>query len=156
MLPFNVRKLDRGFTLIEMIAVTAILSIVAALAVPNVLGMLNRNQANSALGEIEGAIKEAQKLAIRNGQSCTLNIIAATRTVSGTCLIRNRVFQAPVSLPNGDQTIIFSGKGNTSNGITVRVSLDNNANVDRCLTVATGLGIMRTGDMNGGNCVTRN
>ena len=156
MLPFNVRKLDRGFTLIEMIAVTAILSIVAALGAPNVLGMLNRNQANSALGEIEGAIKEAQKLAIRNGQSCTVNITAATRTVSGTCLLRNRVFQAPVSLPGGNQTITFSGKGNTNNGVTVRVSLDNNASVDRCLTVATGLGIMRTGDFDGTNCVVRN
>jgi len=156
MLPYNARKLNQGFTLIEMIAVAVIVGIVAALAVPNVLGLLNRNQANSVISEIESAIKEGQKLAIREGNSCTVNITAATRTVSGTCLIRNRVFQAPVSLPNGDQTITFSAKGNTNNGVTVRVSLDNNASVDRCLTVATGLGIMRTGDWNGANCIARN
>ena len=155
MLPYNAHKLNRGFTLIEMIAVAVIVGIIAALAVPNVLGLLHRSRANSAINEIESAIKEAQKLAIREGDSCTVNITAATRTVAGTCLIRNRVFPAPVSLPNGNQTITFSAKGNTVTPLTVRVSLDNNASIDRCLTVATGLGIMRTGDWNGTNCIAR-
>lgn len=164
MLLYYVRNKDRGFTLIEMITVIIIVGVIAAIATPNFLGLLNRNRANSAVSEIEGAIREAQRLAIRNGRSCTINITSATRTVSSPnsgsdrCLLSNRVFDDNVTI-DADETIIFSGKGNTTSAATIVVST-NNDTVQRCVFVSSGLGLIRTGDYddgvadsnNGANC----
>ena len=148
MLLYSVRNKDRGFTLIEMITVIIIVGVVAAIAAPNFLGLLNRSRANSAVNDIEGAIREAQRLAIRNGNSCTINITSATRTVSGGCLLSNRVVDDNVTI-DADETITFSGKGNTTSPTTIVVST-NNDTVQRCVFVSSGLGLIRTGDYDDG------
>ena len=150
MLLWHVRKDNSGFTLIEMITTVILIGVVAVIAAPNFLGLLNRNRANSTLSQIEGAIKEAQRQAMRDGQSCTVNITSATRTVTGGCLLSNRVFEDNITL-NADQTITFSAKGTTASNATIVVSANNNT-VQKCLVVSSGLGIIRTGDFDGTNC----
>ena len=49
--------MKKGFTLVELIAVIAILGIVLTITVPNVMGILNKSQKN---------ISEEQKLAVEN------------------------------------------------------------------------------------------
>ena len=151
MLLYSVRNKDRGFTLIEMITVIIIVGVIAAIASPNLLGLLNRSRANSAVSEIEGAIREAQRLAIRNGRSCTINITSATRTVSGGCLLSNRVVDDNVDI-DANQTITFSGKGNTTTGAATIVVSTNNNSVQKCVFVSGGLGLIRTGDYDGTDC----
>ena len=52
-------KLNRqGFTLVELLAALVILALLMAAAVPNVIGMINRNKATSY-------IEDAKKLAAR-------------------------------------------------------------------------------------------
>lgn len=150
MLLWRVRKYNSGFTLIEMITVIIIVGVIAAIAAPNFLSLLNRNRVNSALGQIEGAIKEAQRQAIKDSSSCTVNITSATRTISGGCLLSNRVVDNNVTI-NSDHTIVFSGKGNTASNATIVVSTTNN-NVQKCLVVSSGLGLIREGDYDGTNC----
>ena len=75
---WNVRK-NQGFTLIEMLATAIIIGIVAAISAPNLLGLLNRNRVNQGLVQLEGAIKEAQRQAIRNGKTCKIKLTTTMR-----------------------------------------------------------------------------
>lgn len=150
MLLYNAHKNNQGFTLIEMIITVIIIGVIAAIAAPNFLGLLNRNRANSGIAQIEGAIREAQRQAIKDSNSCTVNITSATRTVSGGCLLSNRVLDNNVTI-NSDQAITFSGKGNTANNATIVVSTNNNT-VQKCIEVSSGLGLIRKGDFDGTNC----
>jgi prepilin-type N-terminal cleavage/methylation domain-containing protein len=150
MLLYNARRSNSGFTLTEMIVTIIIIGVIAAIAAPNLLGLLNRNRVNEAVRQIEGAIKEAQRQAIRESSSCTVNITSATRTVSGGCLLSNRIINSNVNI-NSDHTIAFSGKGNTDSSATIVVSTSNN-NVQKCLNISAGLGLIREGDYDGTNC----
>ena len=154
MLLWRVRKRNNGFTLIEMITVVIIVGVLSAIAAPNLLGWYNRQRANSTLSKVEGAIKEAQRQAMRDGRSCTININNGTRTISGGCLLNNRVFGDYVTLNSNQTTITFSSKGTTATDALIRVTT-NGGQVDRCLRVTSGLGLIRTGDYDGSSCVTR-
>ncbi len=150
MLLYNARKPSSGFTLTEMVVTIIIIGVIAAIAAPNFLGLLNRNRVNEAVRQIAGAIKEAQRQAIKDSSSCTVNVTSATRTVSGGCLLSNRIINDNVTI-NSDYTITFSGKGNTASSATIVVSTSNNA-VQKCLDISAGLGLIREGDYDGTNC----
>ena len=60
MLLYNARKHNSGFTLIEMLIVTVIIGVIAAIAAPNLLGLLNRNRVNQAARQVEGALRESK------------------------------------------------------------------------------------------------
>ncbi len=84
------KKRNSGFTLIEMLVTIIIVGVIAAISAPNLAGLLNRYRVNSALEEVEGAIKEAQKQAMRSGKSCTITINTVSKAISGGCLLSTR------------------------------------------------------------------
>jgi prepilin-type N-terminal cleavage/methylation domain-containing protein len=165
MLLYNVRKSNSGFTLIEMMVVTIIIGVIAAISVPNFLGLLNRNRANEAMRQVEGALKEAQKQALRTGKQCSITINDASRTIANPtttpptngCLLSTRVLNDSLELKSSRETIVFSGKGN----ITIDdadaalltpvlvMSIPNNTNIQKCVTMENVLGSIRTGDYSG-------
>jgi prepilin-type N-terminal cleavage/methylation domain-containing protein len=165
MLLYNVRKSSSGFTLIEMMVVTIIIGVIAAIAAPNFLGLLNRNRANEAMRQVEGAIKEAQRQALRTGKQCTINIDATNKTITNPstngCLLSTRVLndwvQLNFSRTGTPPTITFSGKGNITiddadaalRTPVLVVSVPNNANIQKCVAVENVLGSIRTGDYSG-------
>ena len=70
MLLYNARrKFNQGFTLIEMLVTIIIIGVIASLAAPNFLGLLNQSRVKDGLAQVEGAIKEAQRQAIRTRQN---------------------------------------------------------------------------------------
>ena len=80
MLLYNAhKKIEQGFTLIEMITVVIIVGVLAAIAAPNLLGMLNQARVKEGLSQVEGAIKETQRLAMRRGKTCKIRF-----TTTGT------------------------------------------------------------------------
>jgi prepilin-type N-terminal cleavage/methylation domain-containing protein len=143
---------EAGFSLIEMLAVTAIISIVAAIAVPNLLGILRRNQVNTALEQLYGAIKETQRQAIYQGRLCRVNINTTTKKITGNpsnCLLSDRQINDNVTirtnLSGTPPNISFSHKGSTTKSGTIVVS-SASVNWQKCFVISLGIGIMRTGE----------
>lgn len=166
MLLYNARKYNSGFTLIEMLATIVVIGVIAAIAAPNFLGLLNRNRVNEAARQIEGALTEAQRQAIRRGRQCSISIDTVNKIISnpaggGGCLLSNRNLNDLIRLDTNRATITFSGKGNID--VTPRpvlvVSIPNGTNLQRCVVLDSLLGSQRSGEYSGtpttpvsGNC----
>ncbi len=155
---WNVHSKNQGFTLIEILTVAIIIGIVSAIAAPNFLGLLNRNRVNQGLTELEGAINEAQRQAIRTGKSCTITLDTVNNSISGGCLLSTRNLNENLEIAtnltnNGtanNHDIDFSGKGNTSNsGAIFVLYMTNGTTQQKCFVIDNTLGAMRTGDYTG-------
>ena len=153
------KKMNKGFTLIEMITVVIIIGVIAAIAAPNFLGLLNRNRVNEATNQVEAALREAQKIAIRNGKSCSITISETNKTITNTtgsnpCLLSNRELNDSVRLYSSRTAIAFSGKGNITIDDTdanlrtpvLVVSMDNGTDKRGCVVIENSFGGIRTGD----------
>ncbi|MDJ0650062.1 MAG: type II secretion system protein [Xenococcaceae cyanobacterium MO_188.B19] len=148
---WNVRK-NQGFTLIETLAVAIMVGILAAIAAPNLFGLLTRNRINQALSQIEGAITEAQRQAIRQGKSCTVEIDTTNNAISGNpsnCLLNEREIadsiEIETNLSGTPPSIKFSYKGSSSKAGKIVVS-SLGSNLKKCFAISLGLGITRTGE----------
>lgn len=167
MLHWHVRKSNSGFTLIEMLVTVILIGIVAAISAPNLTALLNRNRSNQATRQIEGALVEAQKQAIRRGRSCKIGVsITATNSALVNpppdpsdpfdppgCLTTPRQLNTNVNLSTTLPTLpargtVFSGKGNvTGTPILFVTSIANgNINQQRCVVIENALGKIRTGN----------
>jgi general secretion pathway protein G len=62
------RKGDKGFTLVELIIVCAIILTIAALAIPNLLGAMNQARIAKAVGDIHAIGTDCQGYEISNGK----------------------------------------------------------------------------------------
>jgi prepilin-type N-terminal cleavage/methylation domain-containing protein len=154
MLLFNVPKKNKGFTLVEMVVTAVVVGVLAAVSVPNLLGLYNQNKVKEGLAQVEGALKEAQRQAMRRGKSCTVEIDITNSKIKNPssgdgCLLSERILPEgttlSTSLTGTTKTITFSYKGNTTNSGTIVLTM-NNTERKKCLVISNGLGIMRTGD----------
>ena len=149
------KKCDRGFTLIEMTIVLVIVGIIAAIASPNFLGLLSRIKVNNALEELLGAVKETQRLAMRSGNNCRININPNTNILNATtneCSLNTRKIDENIvirtNLSGSIPSIPFSYKGTTTKMGTIVLS-SQLTNIQKCFVISLGLGIMRTGNYTG-------
>ena len=148
---WNVRK-NQGFTLIETLAVAIMVGILAAIAAPNLFGLLTSNRINQALSQIEGAITEAQRQAIRQGKSCTVEIDTTNNAIRGNpsnCLLNEREIADSIdiktNLSGTPPSIKFSYKGSTTTSGKIVVS-SLGSDLEKCFVISLGLGITRTGE----------
>ena len=146
---------EAGFNLIEILIVTVIIGIVAAIAVPNFLGLLRRNQVNAALQTLHGAIRETQRQAIRQGRSCRIDLDLSNNKLTGNppnCLLSDREIDNNIiirtNFPGTSPNITFSYKGSTTRSGTIVVS-SAMSDTQKCFVISLGLGIMRTGNYMG-------
>lgn len=149
------KKPESGFSLVEMLAVLVIVGILVAIAAPNLIGILRRNQVNAALDKLHGAIKETQRQAIRQGRLCRININLSNNKLTGNptnCLLNDRQIDDNLiirtNLSGTPPNISFSHKGSTTRSGTIVVS-SSTVNVQKCFVISLGLGIVRTGNYTG-------
>jgi type IV fimbrial biogenesis protein FimT len=69
---FFTRSRRSGFTLIELMVVIAIASILAMLAIPSFIDMIQRNRVSGEVNSFVGDLQYARSEAIQHGQSVTL------------------------------------------------------------------------------------
>lgn len=148
---------NQGVTLLEIIIATVITGIIAAIGAPSLMGMLQGDQVKQGVDQIQLALQDAQKQAIRNSKQCSVEIKKKTGkdyfsldTTDASCL-----GGSDRELPNSIDVVMngtsdtlanFSFKGNVaSQGKTIVIKPTKGKGVKRCLVISSGLGIMRTG-----------
>lgn len=154
---FYVRDRNKGFTLIELLVVIGLIGILSAISSPVFVGMYARTRVNAALTDIQTALLEGQRQAIRTSRACDLQLNSNTRALSGSCLVRGNRTLTRVTLRTSTSAVRFDFKGvmlnpsgNTiSNQPVTIVVASPNTDLQRCLVVSAPLGLIRTGTYRG-------
>lgn len=160
---------NQGWSLLEMAIVSVIVGILSSLAIPSMMSGMGKNEVKSALGQVKGSIQEAQRAAIKNGQSCTVIINSTTLTGSPAGCISSPVTLASTitlraesvsgstitALSPLPKNLIFSYRGNPDNPSEwVLVISSAKTTTQSCLAIASGIGIMRSGTYSGTTCTS--
>ncbi|BBC22763.1 Tfp pilus assembly protein FimT/FimU [Pseudanabaena sp. ABRG5-3] len=162
-----VQNRDRGFTLIEVLAVIVIVGVLSAIAAPGWLGFLNNNRLSASQSRVFSTIKDAQSTAKRTNTPTTFTIanssngayVVTSRSQAqyleqGVQVLSVNKNTAPtaVTLP---LTISFNAQGlpttvNNNAAFTdfpLRITLNtpDTPNRKRCTTITTILGSVKSG-----------
>ncbi|MDO9313453.1 MAG: GspH/FimT family pseudopilin [Burkholderiaceae bacterium] len=78
------KNLPRGFTLIEMMTVVALIAIIGALAAPDLRAFVIRNKVAGVSNEFSAALQQARALAVSRN-SC-MSLCVASSNNAGTCM----------------------------------------------------------------------
>jgi Tfp pilus assembly protein FimT len=165
MLPYNAKKNERGFTLMETLSITAIVGILSSITAPHFWTMYKEFEVNQAFNEVRGALQEAQRHAIRKSQTCIVTLDTTTKKVSGSsnCLLEERELPASVTIGHtGSSTIGFNFRGETNISSAKTIVLYNTSqSKKKCLAISAGIGLMRSGNynsdpssINSGDCIS--
>ncbi|WP_448601761.1 pilus assembly FimT family protein [Thermoleptolyngbya sp.] len=160
------RSTAAGYTLTEVIVVVVMISVLAAIAAPSWVALLNRQRLSNATNDVLQALRQAQDEAIRTrypkqvtlnpGVNPTINVLNEVR----------RVGQGNVGMqvtPNTVTTITFGATGGPITGpqdvtpatnlpISIAVTVPATGGVRRCVVIETLLGAMRTVNQGENGC----
>ncbi|MGK7938701.1 MAG: Tfp pilus assembly protein FimT/FimU [Crocosphaera sp.] len=145
--------------MMEVGIVAVISGIIAAIGTPSLLSMLQGDQVQQGLDNIQLALQDAQKQAIRHSKSCTIvinpepnykkhNIYVKDSDSDKGCLSSvERTIPDNVTVESNfnNNEVSFSFKGNTTSAGTILVKPKQGNGKTKCLVMGLGLGIMRTG-----------
>jgi prepilin-type N-terminal cleavage/methylation domain-containing protein len=153
---FNVRASNKGFTLTEMLVVMMMIGILSAIAAPSLLGLYNRTRLMGAVTESQGALREAQRQAIRKSRNCTVTLDNSANMVLGSCLSSGNRRLNGVTLRSSVSSFQFNIKGaitNSSGALladpVVIVLSSPRTRTAKCLLVSAPLGFIKTGTYTG-------
>ena len=159
MLRLKTAKKIQGFTLTEVVTVLFMAGVLASFAAPSFLAMNEKNEVNSAVTSVQGALKEAQTEGMRKSKTCNITLSSTAITSSTGCLITGDRALDKVSLVSSNNNFAFDMKGITVNNSTPPTNLTNsvvlvlisnsNQKLRRCVVLSAPLGLIRTGKYSG-------
>ena len=120
-------KSNKGFTLIELLAVIVVLAVIALIATPIVLNLINDAKTGANVQTAEAYIKASETAAMTNMVKYTDFVLCNTYTVSGTTLTPT----SDATAIDGTSTCTTSGEHST---LTVDVSGDTPSATDEGTT----------------------
>ncbi|MBC8121009.1 MAG: type II secretion system protein [Gemmatimonadaceae bacterium] len=139
----------RGSTLLELLVQVSIFGILAAVAIPNMLPLIQKKQINSDLEAIQGVVQEIQSFAIRNSSACTLSF-TASRVDSSACQPTVYAQLQNTSVASSAATLNISFQGNVSTSTVLVISHASNPGLaKRCLVIQSPLAVVRRGTYTG-------
>ncbi|MEP0890062.1 MULTISPECIES: hypothetical protein [unclassified Leptolyngbya] len=118
--------------------------------------MYSRTRVNQSLVEIQGALQEAQRQAMRTSTPCNLSLNTSTSAITGACLVTGNRTLSRVAIRSSATAMRFNIKGAVSNTdgsamtqpVTVVISSPTTS-LQRCLVMSVPLGLIRTGVYSG-------
>ena len=85
MVPMNIPRSSRGFSLIELVVTVAILGIAGAITLPTLFSPRKDEKLNNASKEIVAWLDDLRQKAIQTSVPCTATWDISTGTLSGQC-----------------------------------------------------------------------
>lgn len=166
------RRRTRGFTIIELAVVVAVLAILAAVAVPGMIGLVNSNRLAGMTGDVTASIQLARSEAIRRSAPVTVCSSANGTTCSGSAawnqwiiigednatgaidIIRHETLTDDMQLSGPAGGIIFNSSGiaRSEQTLTVCLPTDRPAENQRAIRVLISGSIITTRSNGGGAC----
>lgn len=67
-----------------MAVISVIVGILASTTIPSMVGLMAKNSLQSSMSQVTGAVREAQRAAIKNGKSCWVSIAASSISTDNT------------------------------------------------------------------------
>ena len=132
-------RLQKGFTLIEMMVTVAILAIILGIGVPSFQTLIERNRVSAASNKLFTALTTARSEAIRRGQNITLSRTGDSWAGGWSIAAGNTTLRFENALPNGIGITETNGVASVVFGVNGRVTtpVDGYAMFKVCFTGST-------------------
>jgi len=122
---------NQGFTLIELIAVIAIMALILGVAVTSMVGIRNGSEMRSAVTTVRSSLSLARQYSVLNREKVYFSILSEQVYVISNCVVgvTNGILGATNSLPPGIKfttspfLVTFNPNGGADSAITCPITL---------------------------------